>query len=77
MPAPERFEAIGPRGEACIIIRTADTLPDGSVQAAYALAAGERLRPTDDERVFETFDGKRRFSLRGSPPTFEALATSP
>jgi hypothetical protein len=61
---PERFEAIGPRGEACIILRVEKTLPNGTTQRSHALASGERLKPTEDPASFETLDGKRTFRLR-------------
>ena len=61
---PERFEAIGPRGEACIIIRTQASLPSGETQFAHSLATGERLKPVDPPGSFETMDGKRVFRLR-------------
>jgi hypothetical protein len=64
MPTQERLEAVGQRGEACIILRTEVTLPNGSQQNAWTLATGERLKPTEDTNVFETVDGKRRFRLR-------------
>ena len=73
MSNTERLEAVGSRGEACIIIRTTletrdqsdsgeDPMPEAN--ATYALATGERLRQTDDPKVFETRDGSRRFALR-------------
>lgn len=69
----ERLQAVGSRGEACIIVRTTletrapsnsgeAPLPEANV--TYALATGERLRQTDDPKVFETRDGSRRFTLR-------------
>lgn len=72
MAAVERLEAIGPRGEACIIVRA---LPEGGTpkrdagagdreQPSYRLATGERLATTDDPAAFETLDRKRRFTLR-------------
>jgi hypothetical protein len=72
MAATERLEAKGPRGEACIIVRTwtAPRSPNGSDQAAdrglpsYRLGTGERLRPTDNPAVFETLDRTRQFTLR-------------
>lgn len=61
----ERLEAIGPNGEACIILRAEPSQLDSKKQARYTLAAGERLRPVDElNSVFETLDGKRRFRLR-------------
>lgn len=71
MSTSERLEAIGPRGEACIIIRSgaarSAASPEGSeteVSAIYRLATGERLKPTDSAQAFETLDGSRRFTLR-------------
>lgn len=61
---PERFEAIGPRGEACIIVRTQASLPNGETRFAHALATGERLKPVEPPGSFETMDGKRVFRLR-------------
>ncbi len=65
----ERLEAIGSRGEAVIIIRTPAAVsgqadPADNDVHSYELATGERLKTTDDERVFETRDGRRRFTLR-------------
>ena len=68
----ERLEARGPRGEACIIIRTwvAPASPQSGDAAherghpSYRLATGERLATTGDPAVFETLDGSRRFTLR-------------
>ena len=70
----ERLEAKGPRGEACIIIRTW-AAADRSTEIAtgdrgkpsYRLGTGERLEPTDDPAVFETRDRSRRFTLRQVP----------
>lgn len=75
MAAIERLEAKGPRGEACIIIRTRaapDTQQPGDAagdrgRPSYRLATGERLATTDDPTVFETLDRSRRFTLRQSP----------
>ena len=72
MADTERLEAKGPRGEACIIIRTwaapatsqAGDSADERGQPAYRLATGERLATTDDPAVFETLDRSRRFTLR-------------
>ena len=64
MSNPERLEAVGQRGEACIILCSDVTLPNGSQQKSYTLATGERLKPTEDPGVFETVDGRRRFRLR-------------
>ena len=68
----ERLEAKGPRGEACIIIRSwvaSATLQSGDAtgergQPSYSLATGERLATTDGPTVFETLDRSRRFALR-------------
>lgn len=70
-----RLEAKGPRGEACIIIRTwaatatsvrGDTAGERR-EPSYRLATGERLNPTTDPAVFETLDRSRRFTLRQPP----------
>ena len=61
---PERFEAIGPRGEACIIVRFEVALANSATQLSHALASGERLKATDDPAAFETLDGKRVFRFR-------------
>jgi hypothetical protein len=67
----ERLEARGQLGEACILVRTwarvstpqpADA-PAPRGLPSYRLATGERLNPTADPAVFETLDGKRRFTL--------------
>jgi len=60
----DRLEAIGPRGEACIIVRTAADGDGAAKRYRYTLAAGDRLRPTETSGVFETFDGKRQYRLR-------------
>jgi hypothetical protein len=72
MTSSERLEAKGPRGEACIIIRSwpvPGTPGAGGVAGeqgppSYRLATGERLVTTDDPAVFETLDRSRRFTLR-------------
>lgn len=65
MPTPDRFEAIGPRGEACVILRHATLQSNGARTATYTLATGERLRQAEDAPdEFDTLDGKRRFKLR-------------
>ncbi len=72
MSTTERLEAKGPRGEACIIVRTADDVGTNNLSghssfpglASYRLATGERLNPTDDPRIFQTLDGTRKFTLR-------------
>lgn len=71
MPDTERLEARGPRGEACIIVRSwsradaTDAAGPAAQQrvATYRLGTGERLKPTGDPAVLETLDGKRRFTL--------------
>jgi len=66
---PERLEALGERGEACIILRQQVDLPNGSQGMIYALASGQRLKAAEDEPgVFTTLDGRRRFRLRGVTP---------
>ena len=60
----EKHEAVGQRGEACIIILRNVTLPNGGTEPAYSLATGERLRPTGAEGEFETLNGSRTFRLR-------------
>jgi hypothetical protein len=75
MADSERLEAIGPRGEACIIIRTwsvaatpgSSAADNGQGPASYRLATGERLNTTDDPAMFETLDRSRRFTLRKAP----------
>lgn len=69
MADSDRLEARGPRGEACIIVRTWDRTHEGSDERGspvYRLATGERLVATDPENpsTFETLDGSRRFTLR-------------
>ena len=72
MADADRLEAKGPRGEACIIVRTWSARvpakqgepPGDRGPPSYRLATGERLAPTDDPTVFETLDRKRRFTLR-------------
>jgi len=72
MSHSERLEAKGPRGEACIIVRTWTPLqsPNGSDQVddrglpVYRLGTGERLKPTENPDVFETLDRTRQFTLR-------------
>ena len=72
MADTDRLEAKGPRGEACIIIRTwvapatppsCDTASERGLPS-YRLATGERLNLTDNPAVFETLDRSRRFTLR-------------
>ncbi len=71
MSGTDRLEAKGPRGEACIIVRTWNRpgASDGSFEqglASYQLATGERLIVADpgDPATFETLDGLRKFTLR-------------
>ena len=61
----ERHEAIGQRGEACIIFVKRVVLPNGQTEVRYTLATGERLRPAESAGEFVTLDGKRSFRLRG------------
>ena len=66
---PERLEALGERGEACIILRQEIDLPNGSRAQIYALASGQRLKADAGEPdVYVTLDGRRRFRLRGTGP---------
>jgi len=60
----ERLEAIGQRGEACIILVRRAALPNGQDASVYSLASGERLQPGADAREFVTLDGRRSFRLR-------------
>ena len=62
----EKHEAIGQRGEACIIVLRNVVLPNGQSAPAYSLATGERLRPTGVDGEFETLSGGRTFRLRGT-----------
>jgi hypothetical protein len=72
MSTVDRLEAKGPRGEACIIVRTADDVDASNLSgrssrpglASYRLATGERLNATDDPKVFQTLDGARSYTLR-------------
>jgi len=64
MDSSEKFEAIGQRGEACIIVMRRHPLPNGQVGASYTLATGEKLRPTDAPGEYTTMDGTRTFRLR-------------
>lgn len=67
----ERLHAKGPGGEACIIERTGSTIDTSNLEgrssmpglSSYRLGTGERLNPTDDPRVFQSRDGKRRYTL--------------
>jgi hypothetical protein len=60
----DRFEAIGQRNEACIIVLKRSTLPNGQPVVTYSLATGERLRPTEVPGEFQTLDGHRTFRFR-------------
>lgn len=65
-----RLEAIGERGEACVIVRTPVPRAAGErgqaqqPESTFRLATGERLQPTSKPEAFETLDGARRFTLR-------------
>lgn len=69
-PEQMRLEAIGERGEACVIVRTGVPRAAGEraqapdAEATFRLATGERLQPTSKPGVLETLDGARRFTLR-------------
>ncbi len=60
----EKHEAIGQRGEACIIVLRNVTLPNGQTEFAYSLATGERLKSTGVDGEFATLNGNRTFKLR-------------
>ena len=60
----EKHEAIGQRGEACIILFKRVSHPDGQTETTYSLATGERLRPALKDGEFVTLDGRRSFNLR-------------
>ena len=64
MSTVERLEAIGSRGEACIILKQAAADSEGDGQATYTLASGERLAYDQAEKSFKTLDGQRTFRLR-------------
>ena len=70
----EKHEAIGQRGEACIIVLKNVMLPNGQTEPGYSLATGERLRPTGVDGEFATLNGSRTFRLRRSAA---ALASKP
>jgi hypothetical protein len=63
----ERFEAVGQRGEACIILRRRSTLSNGQPVIAWNLASGERIAPAEGAGEFKTLDGARTFKLRRAP----------
>lgn len=60
----EKFEAIGPRGEACIILMQRRSLPNGEAVEIFTLATGDRLRPTEVPGEYITATGNRTFRLR-------------
>jgi len=60
----EKFEAIGPRGEACIILMQRRSMPSGQTIEMYTLATGDRLQPTDVPGQYITTTGNRTFRLR-------------
>ncbi len=60
----EKCEAIGPRGESCLILKWQRPPPDGTTVEAFSLATGDRLRPTDAPDEFTTINGPRVFRLR-------------
>ena len=61
---PERYEAIGERGEAYIILLRQITRPSGQTERVYSLATGERLKETEASGVFVTLSGGRTFRFR-------------
>ena len=72
MSTNERLEAIGPNGEACIVVRTTEDVDSSNLSEqssfaslpSYRLATGDRLNPTSDPKVFQTLDGGRKYKLR-------------
>ena len=60
----DRLEAIGPRGEACVILRTVRKLPNGQTETSHTLATGERMKPGDVPGQFVTLNGGRIYTLR-------------
>jgi len=62
----EKFEAIGPRGEACIILMRRSPLPNGQTVETWTLATGDKLRPAELPGTFITMNGNRTFRLRDS-----------
>jgi hypothetical protein len=60
----QRYEAIGQRGEACIIVERTMTADDAPATRTYCLATGERLRPAETPGTYVTLDGNRTFRLR-------------
>ena len=65
----EKFEAIGPRGEACIILMRRTALPNGQSVDSYTLATGDKLQATDVPGEFVTMNGTRTFRLRTQNPS--------
>jgi hypothetical protein len=63
----ERLEAIGQKGEVCIIIAKTVTLTNGQIEHTYSLASGERLIRAEAYGDFTTTDGRRSFKLRTRP----------
>ena len=60
----ECLAARGSRGEARVVIRTAeDASADEEGVVIFCLTTGQRLRATDVPRVFETLDDRRTFTL--------------
>ena len=55
----ERLHARGPKGEACIILRSRDE----TGTETFRLASGERLLPTGEPLTFTTVDGQRTFKV--------------
>jgi hypothetical protein len=70
----DKFEAIGPRGEACIILMRRTPLPNGQSVETFTLATGEKLRPTEVPGEYVTLNGSRTFHLRDRelPPGFSS-----
>jgi len=62
----EKYEAIGQRGEACIILMRRTPAPNGQTVETWTLATGERLRPTEVPGEYVTVNGGRTFRLRRS-----------
>ncbi len=60
----EKFEAIGSRGEACIILMHRGSLPSGDAVDTYKLATGEKPRPIEVPGEFASMNGARTFRLR-------------
>ena len=65
----QKFEAIGPRGEACIILMRRSPQPDGRTVETWTLATGEKLRLSEDTPgEYVTLNGTRTFRLRQQQP---------